>query len=203
MSQAIISDQKPFTLFMPTTANFTNDQFYEFCRANRDLRIERSAEGDLVIMPPTGGETSHQNIKLLVFLQIWTEKDGTGVAFESSGGFILPNGATRAPDAAWVKREKLTHLTAEEKKKFLPVCPDFVIELRSPSDSLNTVKEKMKEYIANGAELGWLIDPQEKTVYIYHPNGKVEYLENPTHISGEPVLRGFKLNLEKIWEASF
>ena len=181
----------------------TEDQFFEFCQMNQELRIERTAEGDLVIMPPEGGETGNRSILLGTFLTQWAWQDGTGVTFGSSTGFILPNGAMRAPDAAWVRRSRLTALTADQKQKFLPLCPDVVVEIRSPSDRLNHLQEKMQEYLDNGAQLGWLIDPPSRTLYVYRPNRPVEHLEHPATIAGDPVLPGFSLDLQIIWEPAF
>ena len=193
----------PLVLFTRPAIDMTDDQFFEFCQINRGLRIERTAEGDLIIMTPAGGETSWRNSELVTALNVWAKRDGTGIVFDSSGGFILPNGATRSPDVAWVKRERLAVLTSEQKKKFLPLCPDFALELRSPTDRLQAVKDKMQEYIENGLKLGWLIDPEVKEVYVYTPDGQVELLENPSLLSGEPVLPRFVLNLEDIWTADF
>ncbi len=179
------------------------EQFFQFCRINRDWRIERTAEGDLEIMPPTGGETSNRNADLAMQVGIWTRRDGTGVAFESNGGFILPNGAMRSPDASWVRRERLTNLTAEQKQRFLPLCADFVIELRSLSDPLPPLEAKMREYLENGARLGWLLDPGERKVHVYQPEEDVRILENPQKVSGDPVLQSFVLDLKPIWEPGF
>ncbi|OQX27468.1 MAG: hypothetical protein BWK80_05170 [Desulfobacteraceae bacterium IS3] len=181
----------------------TDDQFYDFCQINRELQIEKTGRGDIVIMSPAGGETSRKNSELAAALVNWAKKDKTGVVFDSSGGFILPNGATRAPDAAWVKRSRLSGLTREQKEKFIPLCPDFVIELRSPSDSLRSLQDKMQEYMDNGAELGWLIDPGQRKIFVYHPESDTECLENPAEISGEPVLPDFMLELSEIWEPGF
>ena len=181
----------------------TEDQFFEFCQINQELRIECTAEGDLLIMPPEGGETGNRSAILLTFLTQWAWQDGTGVTFASSTGFILANGAMRAPDAAWVKRSRLTALTADQKQKFLPLCPDVVVEIRSPSDRLNNLQEKMQEYLDNGTQLGWLIDPPSRTVYVYRPNRPVERLEHPATIAGDPVLPGFSLDLQTIWEPAF
>lgn len=181
----------------------TDDQFYDFCQINRELRIEKTGRGDVVIMSPAGGETSRKNSELVAVLVNWAKKDKTGVVFDSSGGFILPNGATRSPDAAWVKRSRLAGLSPKEKEKFIPLCPDFLIELRSPSDSLKSLQNKMKEYMNNGAELGWLIDPCQKKIFVYRLGHDAECLENPAEISGEPVLPGFTLELTEIWEPGF
>ncbi len=193
----------PVVLHTRPAIEMDEKQFFEFCQLNRDWRIERTAEGDLEIMPPTGGETSNRNIELAAQVQLWTRQDNTGAAFDSSGGFALPNGAVRSPDAAWVRREQLANLTAEQKRRFLPLCPDFVIELRSPSDSLTTVQAKMREYLENGARLGWLLDPQERKAHVYRPGEAPQVSENPAKLSGEPELPGFVLDLRPIWESSF
>ena len=181
----------------------TDDQFFELCQTNRDLRIERTAEGDIVVMPPEGGETGYRSMLLGMFLTQWALRDSTGVTFGSSTGFNLPNGATRAPDAAWVERSRLAALTTDQKQTFLPLCPDLVVEIRSPSDRLSSLQENMQEYLDNGAQLGWLIDPPGRAVYVYRPNHPVERLENPATIAGDPVLPGFVLDLQKIWEVAF
>ncbi len=199
----VFNQKQSLVLFMSPVIDMTNDQFFEFCQLNQDLRIERTTEGDLVIMTPAGGETSWRNSELIIALGIWARQDGTGVVFDSSGGFVLSNGATRAPDTAWVKRSRLARLTPEEKKRFLPLCPDFVIELRSPTDRLKDVQDKMKEYLDNGLKLGWLIDPEEKQVYVYKPHTQVECLKNPSEISSDSILSGFVLDLEQIWQSGF
>lgn len=197
------TEQPPMVLRTRPALEMDDEQLFEFCRINREWRIERTAEGELEIMPPTGGETSNRSIKLAARLQLWAELDGTGVAFESNGGFILPNGAMRSPDASWVRRERLANLTVEQKQRFLPVCPDFVIELRSPSDPLATIEAKMREYIGNGARLGWLIDPEKRKGHIYGPDEPARVLENLTEVSGDPVLEDFVLDLKPIWEPGF
>ena len=183
----------------PILKKMNNHEFFKFCRLNPDLRIELTSEGDLIIMPPTGGQTGKINFTLTGFFSAWVERDGSGIGFDSSTGFILPNGAKRSPDLAWVERSRWETLTEEEQKEFPPLCPDFIVEIRSPSDSIKTLKAKMKEYLANGARLGWLIDPLEKQVYIYLPSAKVRPLKNPKTISGEPVLPGFILDLGRLW----
>ncbi|WP_107666284.1 Uma2 family endonuclease [Cyanothece sp. BG0011] len=177
----------------------TDEQFFQLCQDNRDLRFERNSNGDMVIMSPTGGETSNRNLKIIQQLGIWTDQDKTGIAFDSSGGFKLPNGADRSPDASWIPLEKWNNLTPQQRQKFLPLCPDFVIELRSPTDSLKTLQNKMKEYIENGTRLGWLINPKTKQVEVYRQGKKVEILDNSTTLSGENVLPSFVLDLELIW----
>ncbi|MBW4680507.1 MAG: Uma2 family endonuclease [Microcoleus vaginatus WJT46-NPBG5] len=177
----------------------TDDQFYQLCQDNSDLRFERNAKGELIIMPPAGGETSNRNAGLTAQLWIWNEQTKLGIAFDSSGGFKLPNGADRSPDASWVKLERWNALTSEQQKKFPPICPDFVVELLSPSDSLKDTQDKMKEYRENGALLGWLINRKSRQVEIYRLGEEVEVFDNPERLAGEPVLPGFVLNLELIW----
>jgi Uma2 family endonuclease len=185
--------------FDPMPEPMTEEEFFEFCQLNAEWRIERTAEGELILMPPAGGETGNRNAGITALLWLWAETDGTGLVFDSSTGFILPNGAKRAPDAAWIRRSRWEALPLEQRRKFPPLCPDFVVELRSPTDALDMLKEKMAEYLANGAQLGWLIDPAERKVYVYRPDSEVVCLENPESVSGEPVLPGFVLDLAKIW----
>ncbi len=178
---------------------FTDDQFEVLCHLNRDLRIECTDEGVLVIMPPNGETTGSRNAELIRQLGNWTRMDATGRIFDSSTGFRLPNGAKRSPDAAWVTRERVAALTPEQREGFLPLCPDFVVELRSRSDSLAELQEKMTEFIHNGARLGWLIDAETQTVYVYRPEAEVAVLEHPTELAGDPELPGFVLDLTEIW----
>lgn len=177
----------------------SNDALYEFCRINRDLRIERTQEGDLIVMSPTGGETGRRNLMLSGMLAAWVVRDGTGVGFDSSTGFVLPNGAERSPDAAWIRKPRWEALAPEEREKFVPLCPDFVVELRSPSDDLDELHAKMREWIDNGAALGWLLDPKSRCVFVYRPGAAVERLCEPAELSGEPVLPGFSLDPSAIW----
>ncbi|PLZ97166.1 hypothetical protein CEN50_16020 [Fischerella thermalis CCMEE 5268] len=177
--------------------DLTDEQFFQLCQNNRDLRLERTAEGELIIMPPTGWESGNRNAKLTARLELWTEADGTGLAFDSSTGFKLPNGANRSPDASWVRKERIEALNPDPAK-FLPMAPDFVVELRSASDSLEILQQKMQEYIGCGVRLGWLIDPQNQQVEIYRVGQKVEVLESPLSLSGEDVLPGFVLELKGI-----
>ncbi|MFN5065732.1 MAG: Uma2 family endonuclease [Aphanizomenon sp.] len=187
------------TVNLDSVIKMTDDQFFQLCQNNRELRFERNANGELIIMSPAGGETGNRNGRLNQQLFNWTDADGTGIAFDSSTGFKLPNGADRSPDASWIKLERWDALTDEEKRKFPPICPDFVIELLSPSDSLKTTQEKMKEYIDNGVRLGILINRKSRQVEIYRPGKEVEVLDSPTTVSGEEVLKGFVLNLGMIW----
>ena len=180
--------------------DLTREQFFQFCQLNPEVRIERLAEGDVAIMPPAGGETSARNLRLGAQVAEWADADGSGVAFDSSAGFELPDGSVRSPDAAWVRRDRLARLTAGQKRRFLPLCPDFVIELCSPSDPVAAVQRKMEAYRANGVRLGWLIDPDRRRVAVYHSDGGVAWHDRPATISGEPVLPGFVLRLTAIWE---
>jgi len=177
-----------------------DDEFFDFCQRNKSLRIEMNANGEIIFMPPTGSETGIKNFKLTGMFWTWVEKDGSGEGFDSSTGFVLPNGAKRSPDLSWMTLEKWNAIPKAKRKKFAPVCPDFVVELRSETDNLNKLQEKMTEYIENGASLGWLIDAAKRKVYVYRPNAEVEMLENPTEISGETLLKDFTLNLKEIWE---
>ncbi len=154
-------------------------------------------------MPPAGGKTGARNSNLLLQVAAWAKAEGTGITFDSSTGFELPDGATRSPDVAWVRRARLEVLTAEQKERFLPLCPDFVIELLSPSDSMSLTQEKMQEYLANGTQLGWLIDPAQHRVYVYRPGAAVEHLDSPSQLRGDPVLAGFVLDLAPVWEPGF
>jgi len=190
----------PVVLRLKPVITLTDDQLFELCQLNRDWRIEYTAQGELIVMPPTGWETGSQNAEITFQVQSWARGDQTGVASDSSTGFKLPNGATRSPDAAWVRRSRLTGLTREQKQKFLPLCPDFVIELRSPTDNLQAVLDKMQEYLDNGAQLGWLLDPLTRRVHVYLPQRPPEILEAPNSVSADPLLPGFVLDLRKIWE---
>lgn len=198
--EATKSKSEAIAIHLRPAIEMTDEQFFMLCQINRDLRIERTVEGDLIVMPPTGFLTGSQNADLVTQLQNWTKRDGTGVATDSSTGFKLPNDAVRAPDAAWIRRERLAALSNEQKTKFLPLCPDFVIELRSSSDTLEDLQAKMKEYIEAGAQLGWLIDPFERKVYLYRADKTNQIFENPSEVSGEPVLKNFTLDLRDIWQ---
>ncbi len=187
------------TVNLKPVLELTDEQFFQLCQANRDLRFERTATGELIIMPPTGGETGNRNAGLTAQLWIWNEQYKLGIAFDSSTGFKLPNGADRSPDASWLRLERWNALTQEQQTKFIPLCPDFVVELLSPSDSLKVAQEKMREYIDNGVRLGWLINRKLRQVEIYRQDQEVEVLESPVTLSGEDVLQGFILNIEAIW----
>jgi len=193
----------PMVLHWPASMRLDDRRFDEFCRANRDLRIERTRMGDCEIMAPTGGETGWRNSRLNALLSIWADQDGTGVVFDSSTGFVLPNGAIRSPDVSWVRKSRLASLSKQQKQVFLPLCPDFVIELRSPTDNLSALQAKIREYIENGAQLGWLIDPKGQRVYIFPPEGSMAVLENPESLLAEDLLKGFNLPMEKVWDVGF
>jgi Uma2 family endonuclease len=177
----------------------TDEQFAQLCRENPELRLELTAQKELVIMSPTGAKTGLRNSRITYLLVAWADKDGTGFAFDSSTGFTLPSGAKRSPDASWVTRERWDALTEEQQEGFAPLCPDFVIELRSPTDFVQDLHVKMQEYIDNGARLGWLIDPTDKCVSVYRPGQLTKTLHNPASISGDPVLPGFELHVQELW----
>jgi len=180
-------------------AHLSDEQFLQLCQENPDLRIEMNARGELVIMPPTGMSTGIRNHTLALRLGGGAEQDGSGVAFDSSTMFTFPNGAKRSPDASWVKRERWDALTEKQQEGTGPLCPDFVVELRSSSDRLPMLQEKMQEYIDNGAQLGWLIDPIDKRVHVYRSGQPVEQLDDPEFLSGDPVLPGFVLSVRELW----
>jgi Uma2 family endonuclease len=181
------------------TRPVTHEEFAELCVQYPDLRLELTSSGELIVMPPTGSETGRRNSKLNSQLDVWASKEGSGITFSALAGFTLPNGAIRAPDVSWVRRVKWDSLTDRQKRGFAPICPDFVIELRSESDSLPVLLNKMEEYIENGATLAWLIDPKRRRVYVYKVGEEVVVLEDPVAVSGEPFLHGFELQLEEIW----
>lgn len=189
----------PLTVNLPAIAAMTPEQFYEFCLANRELRIERTTAGEVIIMSPAFADTGNRNFNMAAQLWCWTEQDATGIGFDSSAGFTLPNGAMRSPDAAWVKLERWNALTETQKASFAPICPDFVIELRSASDTLIGLQDKMQEYMMNGAGLGWLIDRKNRTVHIYRPHQAPQIFDHPETVYGDPELPGFGLQMVKIW----
>ena len=203
MTQTLVraAEVEPFVIKFRPLTDMTDEQFAEFCALNDVLRIERSAEGEIILMPPTHGTTGNRNADITIDLGNWARGDGTGKYYDSSTGFILPNGALRSPDASWISNSRLEALTSEQRIGFFKICPDFVIELRSSSDSLTELRAKMQEYMGNGARLGWLIDPlsSPKQVYIYRPQTDVEILDDPETVSAEPELRGFTLKLNRIW----
>ncbi|VXD19503.1 Uma2 family endonuclease [Planktothrix paucivesiculata] len=179
--------------------SITHEDFVQLAQINRDLQLERTATGELIIMPPTGSETGNKNLDIAGQLWLWNRQNQLGIAFDSSTGFHLPNGADRSPDASWIRQERWDLLTQEEREIFAPICPDFVLELRSKNDSIDKLQAKMIEYIENGASLGWLIDRKNKTVEIYRKNQNVELLNHPKNLSGEDILPGFMLDLTEVW----
>ncbi|NWF62536.1 MAG: Uma2 family endonuclease [Fischerella sp.] len=187
------------TLQLPPALKLTNEEFELLVAVNKELRLELTAQGELVIMSPTGGETGERNLDIEGQLWLWNRQNRLGKAFNSSTGFKLPNGATRSPDASWIKMERWDILTPQQRKKFPPLCPDFAVELVSESDDLEDTQAKMREYIENGLRLGWLINPIDKQVEIYRPNQAVEVLQSPKSLSGEDVLPGFVLNLDSVF----
>ncbi len=189
----------PIDLSALITRAMSDQQFYDFCQTNPELRIERNANGEIIVMPPAFADTGNRNGRVFGQLFVWSEADGTGEAFDSSSGFTLANGATRSPDAAWILSERWNALQPEQQASFAPIAPDFVVELRSSSDTLVSLKEKLEEYIANGVRLGLLIDRKNVQVYVYRPNRPPEILDNPESVSCEPELPGFALKLAKVW----
>lgn len=179
----------------------TPEQFFEFCQRCPKVHFERTAKGEIVVKAPAGGESSGQNLSAGAQVFIWAQRDGTGKAFDSSIGYDLPNGAMRSPDVSWVSNKQMASISKEQMKKFLPVCPELVVEIMSPSDSLRQLKEKMEEFIANGAKLGWLINSKRRQVHVYRPNQPVEILVNPTTLSGEPEFAGLVLDLVSVWNS--
>ncbi|MEH2175958.1 Uma2 family endonuclease [Nostoc sp.] len=177
----------------------TDNQFYQLCRENPEIKFERNARGELLIIPPTGGETGNRNIEIAADFVIWNRQTQLGICFDSSTCFKLPNGANRSPDVAWIRKERWDTLTPEEQEKFPPIAPDFVLELMSPSDSLKETQDKMQEYIDNGVKLGWLINSKLRQVEIYRLGQPLEILEHPKELLGEDILPGFTLNLAIIW----
>ncbi|EGJ35541.1 MULTISPECIES: Uma2 family endonuclease [Moorena] len=188
-----------FTVSFNSIIELTDDQFYKLCRNNPEIKFERNAKGEVIIMSPTGGETGNHNAEIIIDLGIWNRKAKLGVCFDSSTCFKLPNGADRSPDVAWIKQQRWDALKPEQRQKFPPICPDFVLELMSPTDRLTVTQAKMEEYLKNGVSLGWLINPQARQVEIYRPGQVVEVLESPKTLSGEEVLPGFVLDLHYLW----
>ncbi|MBW4621623.1 MAG: Uma2 family endonuclease [Cyanosarcina radialis HA8281-LM2] len=187
------------TIAIPKTFKVTREQFEQLAGVNRDLRLERTATGELIVMPPTGSVTGNRNLDIEGQIWLWNRQTKLGVAFNSSTGFHLPNGSDRSPDAAWIRLERWEALTPEEREGFAPICPDLVVELRSTSDDLKSLREKMREYLENQARLGWLIDRKNRKVEIYRQGRDVEILDSPATLSGEDVLPGFVLDLTNVW----
>lgn len=199
MTQTQLSAALAVNIPLTLTLTVTREQFVELSLANRELQLERTATGELIVNPPTGGETGYRNLDIEGQLWLWNSRAKLGKAFNSSTGFHLPNGADRSPDASWVRQERWDALTPKQKESFIPLCPDFAVELRSKSDNMEPLRAKMKEYMDNGARLGWLIDRKNRKVEIYRQNQEVEVLDNPETLSGEDVLLGFVLDLTEVW----
>ena len=199
--EALPAEREPVVLrFAPLLSRLSKDDYFRFCQANELWLLELSKEGDLIVWPLQGADISRRNAKLTGLFGEWSEADGTGIGFGSCTGFTLPNGAVRAPDLSWLKKERWQALTKKEREQFAPLCPDFVVELRSYTDPLKWLQAKMEEYLENGALLGWLIDPIKRKVYIYRPHQSVECLKNPQELSGENVLPGLMLPVTRLWE---
>ncbi|MEA5594990.1 Uma2 family endonuclease [Rivularia sp. UHCC 0363] len=187
------------TLNLNPIIKLTPEQFYQLCESNPELKLERNAQGELILMPPTGGETGRSNSNINSQIWFWNEENQLGEVFDSSTGFTLPSGAERSPDVSWVQKSRWDGLNPEQKEKFIPLYPDFVIEIMSPFDNLKKLQDKMREYVENGCRLGWLINRKKQEVEIYRP-GQVEVLKLPPNLYGEDVLSGFVLNMQKIWQ---
>ena len=199
MTQANSSPAIAVNIPCSVTLTVTHEEFVQLAIANRDLQLERNATGELIVMPPTGSETGNKNSDMEGQLWLWNRQTKLGKTFNSSTGFHLPNGSFRSPDAAWVRQDRWHALTPEQQKGFAPICPDFVLELRSESDSMKTLRAKMREYMANNARLGWLIDRKNPKVEIYRQCQDMEVLDKPITLSGEDVLPGFVLDLTEVW----
>ncbi len=202
MLERVIPNVLPLIVRLDPVINLTDEQFVEFCEMNEIVRIERTADGVLELRPLLVGLGGAKVAEAIADLGMWERTDGNGVAF-TNAGFILPNGAMRAPTAGWISKTRLATLTAEERKGFYPICPDFVLEMRWLTDRLSVLQAKMEEYMANGARLGWLLDPLQRQAHIYRPNADPEILDNPNTISAAPELPGFTLDLKPIWEPAF
>lgn len=194
-----IDSHVPPNFIVDVHSVLTGDKFDQLCRDNPDLRMELTAKGELILMSPTGSKTGLMNSEINRQVANWAKDSGAGFVFDSSTLFCLPNGARRSPDVSWIKRERWNALTSSQQEDFAPLCPDFVIELRSRSDDIPPLEEKMFEYIANGAHMAWLIDPLKRRVYIYRPDRQTELIENPEQVAGDPELPGFVLSIRDIW----
>ncbi|HEY9646680.1 MAG TPA: Uma2 family endonuclease [Chroococcidiopsis sp.] len=188
-----------FTISLEPVIHVTDEQFYQLCQVNPDVKFERDAAGNLIIMAPTGGETGSYNAEIVADFVIWNRQTRLGKVFDSSTCFKLPKGGDRSPDVAWVAIERWSQLSQEQQRKFPPIAPDFVLELMSPTDSLENTQAKMQEYMNNGVKLGWLIDRDRRCVEIYRSNQPVEKLTSPERLAGEAVLPGFFLNMDIVW----
>ena len=187
------------TVNFSPVVDISDEQFYQLCIYNPDTKFERNADGEIVIMPPTGGETGKRNSNLIIELGVWNRQTKLGEVFDSSTGYKLPNGANRSPDVSWIEKSRWDSLTPQQKEKFIPLAPDFALELMSPTDYLINTQAKLKEYLDNGVKLGWLINPKAKQVEIYRLGQDVELLDSPQAISGEDILPGFTLDLTNIF----
>jgi Uma2 family endonuclease len=190
----------PLRLLLEPGQRMSDREYFEFCMENPDLRVERTAEGEIVIVPPAGGESDYRGNKLATQLDRWAERDGRGKVFGPTVQFFLPDGSGLSPDAAWVSNDSLNRLSPQQRKEFLRLSPEFVVEVRSPSDRLRRDKAKMEQWIANGVQLAWLIDGDAKTVYVYRPGRPPETLRNLQSLAGEGPVRGFSLKLQPIWK---
>lgn len=195
------SEEARLVVRFPPSLQMDEEQLYEFCAINTELRIERNATGEIIIMSPENISSGAANSELNLQFALWAKKEGSGRVFGSSAGFTLANTAMRAPDVAWVRKDRLRKLPKREWERFAHICPDFLLELRSKSESLPVLKRKMVEYLENGARLGWLLNPRTRTVYVYRPDQPVEELHNPAQLSGEAVLPGFVLDVPEVWKA--
>lgn len=198
-TRAPSSISEAIVLRMHPVIDMSEDDFFDFCQLNSEWVIERTADGELEIMSPAGWNSGSINSNITAQLQTWATRDGTGTATDSSAGYRLPNSAVRAPDAAWIRNDRVAMTTPQQQERFLPLCPDFVIELRSPSDSIPVLQGKMEEYQANGARLGWLIDPVGRHLHVYRLGQQPEIHESPDSVGGDPVLPGFVLDLRPVW----
>jgi Uma2 family endonuclease len=196
---ALPQSRMPARLSFDSGRKLSDEAYWAFCQANPDLRVERSAEGEIIIVPPAGGESSNRNWKVAAQLAVWAENDDCGEGFDSSVQFMLPDGSARSPDAAWVSKKSLKRLTPEQRKEFLRLVPEFVVEVRSPSDRLKPALEKMERWIANGVQLAWFIDGDAETVYVYRQGQPMEKLKRIQKLAGEGPVKGFTLNLRPIW----
>jgi len=194
----IYAFEQHFPVRFRPASRLSDDELFELCVRNRELRIERNAEGEIVVMSPTGGETGRRNFQLIAQLAAWVARDGSGIGFDSSTGFLLPNGAERAPDAAWLRRGRWEALSAEQRRKFVPLCPDFVVELRSPSDALAELQAKMQEYASCGARLGWLVDVDGRRAWVHRPGRPVQTIEGVRTLTGDPEMPGLVLDVEAL-----
>jgi Uma2 family endonuclease len=194
-------DSAPLRCDLPANLDVMDDAaFFDWCQTNEHWRIERTAKGEIEIMSPAGWETGGRNAEITYQLLAWARQDQRGIASDSSTGYILPNRSERSPDASWTSKARLRSVSEAARRQFLPLCPDFVIELRSPSDRLSGLMLKMEEYLANGASLGWLVDPQERAVHVYRPSQPPEVLEEPATVVGEGPVRGFVLELKPVFD---